>query len=59
MPFITEELWQAIEYRNDKESISISQYPEADASMINMQPKKRWSLKKRWMNIPPFKVTGG
>jgi valyl-tRNA synthetase len=35
MPFITEELWHAIEKRGEKESISVSDYPESDPSRID------------------------
>ncbi|MFA6598287.1 MAG: valine--tRNA ligase [Ignavibacteriaceae bacterium] len=34
MPFVTEELWQLIEKRNDGESISTSAYPKFDETLI-------------------------
>ncbi len=35
MPFITEELWQLIEKRNDSDSIVISKYPVIDEELID------------------------
>ncbi len=37
MPFISEELWQLIGNRKDGESISISEYPKPDQSLINKE----------------------
>jgi len=34
MPFVTEELWQLIEKRNEGESISTSAYPKCDETLI-------------------------
>ena len=40
MPFITEELWQSIEKRQDGESISTSQYPKLNNSLINLSAER-------------------
>ena len=40
MPFITEELWQLIEKRQDGESISTAQYPELNKSLINLPAER-------------------
>jgi len=65
MPFLTEELWQLIEKRKEGESISISGFPEENASMINEEAEKEMefvqdiitSLRniRGEMNIPPSK----
>lgn len=40
MPFLTEELWQSIKDRNENESISISQMPELNESLISEDIEK-------------------
>src|SRR3989339_1522690 len=40
MPFITEELWQRIYERKEGESISTSEYPKFDKSLINTEAEK-------------------
>jgi valyl-tRNA synthetase len=65
MPFITEELWQAIVERKDGESISTSDYPEFDKSKINPSAEKEMEFVqdvitalrniRGEMNIPPSK----
>ena len=65
MPFLTEELWQAIEERKEGESISVSKFPEFDESQIDETAEKNIELVKEIvtairnirgeMNIPPAK----
>ncbi|MCL5030799.1 MAG: valine--tRNA ligase [Bacteroidetes bacterium] len=65
MPFITEELWQLIEKRNNGESISISNYPQLDKSLINSEAEHEMNFIQEIitairnirgeMNIPPSK----
>ena len=65
MPFITEELWHLIEERGKNESIAISDYPEADESLINLQAESEMKFIqdiitairniRGEMNIPPSK----
>ena len=65
MPFLTEELWHLIEERRDDESIAISEYPEADESLINVQAETEMKFIqdiitairniRGEMNIPPSK----
>jgi valyl-tRNA synthetase len=65
MPFLTEELWQLIEKRNEGESISISEYPEENSSLINEEAEKEMEFVqdiitalrniRGEMNIPPSK----
>ncbi len=65
MPFITEELWQLIEKRTDGESISVSEYPKADKTLINEEAEKEMEFVqdiitairniRGEMNIPPSK----
>ena len=66
MPFITEELWQLIEERNENESIVISSYPEADADKIDPRAEEEMEFVQEIitsirtirgeMNIPPSKL---
>jgi valyl-tRNA synthetase len=44
MPFITEELWLAIENRNDNDSISTSQAPECNREAIQPEIEQRFGL---------------
>jgi valyl-tRNA synthetase len=46
MPFITEELWQLLEPRKQGESISVSQFPEVNARMINENAEKEMDFVK-------------
>lgn len=65
MPFITEELWQAIGERKKGESISTSDYPEFDKSKTNPSAEKEMEFVqdvitalrniRGEMNIPPSK----
>ncbi|RPI71728.1 MAG: valine--tRNA ligase, partial [Ignavibacteriales bacterium] len=65
MPFITEELWQIISGRKDRESISTSEYPDYDSSKINPSAEKEMEFVqdvitalrniRGEMNIPPSK----
>jgi valyl-tRNA synthetase len=65
MPFITEELWQIIYKRRDGESISVSEYPEFDSSVIKSSSEKEMEFVqdiitalrniRGEMNIPPSK----
>ena len=65
MPYITEELWQLIKKRKDGESISISNYPELNKSLINPTAEKEMGFVqdiitairniRGEMNIPPSK----
>ncbi len=65
MPFITEELWQAMKERKDGESISTSDYPKADESLIDTGAEKEMEFVQEIitairnirgeMNIPPSK----
>ncbi len=65
MPFITEELWQLIEKRNNGESISVSNYPKLDKSFINHEAEQEMNFVQEIitairnirgeMNIPPSK----
>jgi valyl-tRNA synthetase len=66
MPFVTEELWHLIEKRNEGESISTSEYPKADVSLINTEAEDEMEFVKDIitairnirgeMNIPPSKT---
>jgi valyl-tRNA synthetase len=66
MPFITEELWHAVEERSSGESISTSAYPEIDSSMINISAEEEMDFVQDLitalrnirgeMNIPPSKT---
>ena len=66
MPFITEELWQLIEERNENESIVISSYPEADADKIDPRAEEEMEFVQEIitsirtirgeMNIPPSRL---
>jgi valyl-tRNA synthetase len=66
MPFITEELWQIIDNRKDGESISTSNYPIVDKSLINHDAEKEMEFVQEIitairnirgeMNIPPSKL---
>ena len=63
MPFITEELWHFVTGKNKTESISISEYPESDISLINENADKDMAYLQEIvtairnirgeMNIPP------
>ncbi|MCH8171163.1 MAG: class I tRNA ligase family protein, partial [Bacteroidetes bacterium] len=63
MPFITEELWHFVTGKNKTESISTSEYPEADKSLINENADKDMAYLQEIvtairnirgeMNIPP------
>jgi len=63
MPFITEELWHFVTGKNETESISTSEYPEADVSLINENADKDMAYLREIvtairnirgeMNIPP------
>ncbi len=65
MPFITEELWQLIETRKELESISTSEYPVPDNSLIKTEAEKEMEFVqdiitairniRGEMNIPPSK----
>jgi valyl-tRNA synthetase len=65
MPFLTEELWQLIENREDGESISTSEYPELNESLLNPEAEKEMGFVqdiitairniRGEMNIPPSK----
>ncbi len=65
MPFITEELWQLIEKRIPGESISTSDYPKPDETLINPEAEKEMEFVQEIitairnirgeMNIPPSK----
>lgn len=65
MPFLTEELWHLIEERSESESISLSEYPVADKSLINIQAETEMNFIRDIitavrnirgeMNIPPSK----
>ncbi|MBT8380237.1 MAG: valine--tRNA ligase [Ignavibacteria bacterium] len=65
MPFITEELWQLTHKRRDGESISISEYPKADKSLIKPSADAEMETVQNVvtalrnirgeMNIPPSK----
>lgn len=65
MPFITEELWQLLDKRNDGESISVSKYSEVDKSLLNEKAEDEMSFVqdvitairniRGEMNIPPSK----
>ena len=65
MPFLTEELWHLIEDRGVNESISISKYPEADESLIDIHAEEEMKFIQNIitairnirgeMNIPPSK----
>ena len=65
MPFITEELWQRIYERNERESISTSEYPKFDEAFINTEAEKEMEFVqdiitairniRGEMNIPPSK----
>ncbi|HZW38541.1 MAG TPA: valine--tRNA ligase [Ignavibacteriaceae bacterium] len=66
MPFLTEELWQAIEERKPGESISTSKYPEVNESLINEAAEKEMDFVQDIINgirnirgeanIPPSKA---
>jgi valyl-tRNA synthetase len=66
MPFITEELWHLIEKRDDRASISTSEYPIADPKVINEKAEKEMEFVqdiitairniRGEMNIPPSKM---
>jgi valyl-tRNA synthetase len=66
MPFITEEMWQAIDERKDGESISTSDYPQYSTEMINESAEKEMEFVqdiitglrniRGEMNIPPSKM---
>ncbi len=65
MPFITEELWQLIKERNDGESISSSDYPTLNKSLINPEAEQEMNFVQEIitairnirgeMNVPPSK----
>jgi valyl-tRNA synthetase len=65
MPFITEELWQRIYKRKDGESISTTEYPKFDETLINSEAEKEMEFVqdiiaairniRGEMNIPPSK----
>jgi valyl-tRNA synthetase len=65
MPFITEELWQLIQDRKDGESISTSEYPKLDSSLIKPAAESEMGTVQNVvtairnirgeMNIPPSK----
>ncbi|MHB8580582.1 MAG: valine--tRNA ligase [Ignavibacteriaceae bacterium] len=65
MPYITEELWQLIKQRKDGESISISNYPVLNKSLIDPIAEKEMGFVqdiitairniRGEMNIPPSK----
>ena len=40
MPFVTEELWQGIAERGEKESIMVSAWPQTDESLIDKQAEQ-------------------
>ncbi len=44
MPFITEELWHLIKERNENESISISEFPKPDKSLIDRTISEKMEL---------------
>ncbi len=44
MPFITEELWQGINYRKDGESITVSDMPALNESVISVEIEKQVML---------------
>ncbi|MBI3193385.1 MAG: valine--tRNA ligase, partial [Ignavibacteriae bacterium] len=44
MPFITEELWQHLEERGEKESIMVAEYPVHEAGLIDEQVEKEMSF---------------
>jgi len=66
MPFITEELWQLVEKRNDGESISTAKYPGADENLINRNADEEMEFVQDIItairnirgekNIPPSKM---
>jgi valyl-tRNA synthetase len=66
MPFITEEMWQAIDERKNGESISTSDYPQYSTEMINESAEKEMEFVqdiitglrniRGEMNIPPSKM---
>ncbi len=66
MPFITEELWHLIDERKDGESISTSEYPEADEKLISKKAEEEMEFVQNIitairnirgeMNIPPSKM---
>jgi len=65
MPFITEELWQLIAERKNGESISTSEYPNLDKTLINPEAESEMETVQNIvtalrnirgeMNIPPSK----
>ena len=65
MPFVTEELWQLINERENGESISTSEFPEVKKELINPQADKDMKIVENIvtalrnirgeMNIPPSK----
>jgi len=42
MPFLTEELWQALPVKREAESIMVSAYPDADAAWLTDARSARW-----------------
>jgi valyl-tRNA synthetase len=66
MPFVTEELWQSIQDREDGESISTSEFPEVKKELINTKADKQMEFVQEVvtairnirgeMNIPPSKL---
>ncbi len=46
MPFITEEIWQRLPIKKEKESIMVSKYPEYDESMVNEQSENEIDILK-------------
>ena len=65
MPFVTEELWQLIKERNEKESISTSDFPNVAKELINPKADREMETVvnivtairniRGEMNIPPSK----
>jgi len=65
MPFITEEIWNLISERKDGESISLTDYPKFDESLVNKTAEDEFAFVEEFvtsvrnirgeMNIPPSK----
>lgn len=66
MPFITEEIWQAVSQRKEGESISISDYPLFNSSLVSHEAETQMQFVqdivtairniRGEMNIPPSKM---
>ena len=44
MPFVTEEVWQRIQHRKDRESIMMAPYPTQDRSYVNTKTEEEMSF---------------